>query len=69
MVDVVAFNAIWFTIPAAALVISVRRPEAARRALERIADWMRLHERPVLVAAFAVVGAYFTAKGVLDLSG
>ncbi|HEX5956546.1 MAG TPA: GAP family protein [Solirubrobacterales bacterium] len=69
MIDVVIFNAIWFTIPAAALVISVRRPEAARRALERIADWMRRHQRAVLVAAFAVVGAYFTVKGVLDLTG
>jgi hypothetical protein len=68
MVDVVLFNAIWFTIPAAALVISLRRPEVARRALERTADWTHRHERPLLVAAFAVAGAYFTAKGVLDLT-
>ena len=68
MIDVVIFNAIWFTIPAAALVISVRRPDVARRALQRIAEWMRRHQRPVLVAAFAVVGAYFTLKGVLDLT-
>ena len=68
MIDVVIFNAIWFTIPAAALVISVRRPDVARRALQRIAEWMRRHQRPVLVAAFAVVGAYFTIKGVLDLT-
>jgi hypothetical protein len=68
MVDVVVFNAIWFTIPAAALAISVRRPEAARRALQRIAEWMRRHQRPVLVAAFAIVGAYFTITGVLGLT-
>jgi hypothetical protein len=68
MVDVVVFNAIWFTIPVAALVVSVRRPEAARRALQRTAEWMRRHQRPVLVAGFAVVGAYFTIKGVLDLA-
>jgi hypothetical protein len=68
MIDVVIFNAIWFTIPATALAISVRRPDTARRALERSAEWMRRHQRPALVAAFAVVGAYFTLKGVLDLT-
>ncbi len=69
MVDVIVFNAIWFTIPAVALVSALRRPEAARRALGRIADWMRCHQRSVLVAAFAVVGVFFVIKGVFDLSG
>ncbi|MCD6014405.1 MAG: hypothetical protein K0R88_489 [Solirubrobacterales bacterium] len=69
MVDVIVFNAIWFTIPAVALVLCLRRPEAARRALGRIADWMRRHQRSVLVAAFAVVGVFFVIKGVFDLSG
>lgn len=69
MVDVIVFNAIWFTIPAVALVLCLRRPEAARRALGRIADWMRCHRRSVPVAAFAVVGVFFVIKGVFDLSG
>ena len=50
------------------LVISVRRPDAARRALQRIADWMRRPSVRCWSRAFAVVGAYFTIKGVLDLS-
>jgi hypothetical protein len=49
MADVLVFKVIWFMIPAVALLVSVRRPEAARRALERIAGWMRRDQRPVLV--------------------
>lgn len=68
-IDVLIFNAIWFTIPFAALVLSVRRPEATKRTFGWIADLARRHQRPALIGAFAIVGAFFVVKGVLDLSG
>lgn len=67
VVDVLIFNAIWFTAPIASLVLSVRRPEDARRALKGINDWGRRHETAIVTALFAVAGAYFAVKGGANL--
>jgi hypothetical protein len=66
-VDVLIFNAIWFTAPIASLILSVHRPEDARRALQGINDWGRRHETAIVTALFAVAGAYFALKGAVNL--
>ena len=63
------FDAIWLAIPFCALVVSIRRPEAARAAIGRISAWMLNHERASLILVFTIVGAYFTTRGSLDLLG
>ena len=69
LAQVLIFDAIWLAIPFAALVVSIKRPEAARGAIGRASTWMGSHQRPVLTFVFAAVGIYFVTRGVLDLSG
>ncbi len=69
LVAVLIFDAIWLAIPAGALLVSLRRPEAARAAIGRISAWIAARQRPLLILAFAVIGAYFTVRGSLDLFG
>jgi hypothetical protein len=68
-VAVLVFDAIWLAIPACAVVVSIRRPEAARAAIGRLSAWMVSHQRAVLTVVFSAVGAYFTIRGALDLLG
>jgi hypothetical protein len=69
LLAVLVFDAIWLAIPFCALVVSIRRPEAARAAIGRISAWMVNHERASLTVVFGAVGAYFTTRGSLDLLG
>ena len=45
---------------------STRAAEA--RLLGRIQAWTGAHERPLLIAAFVVVGLYFTIRGIYTLT-
>lgn len=67
LIDVLAFNVIWFTVPFAALVVSVRHPERARAALEDFNRWVRGRQRGLTILAFATVGTYFAVKGAATL--
>jgi hypothetical protein len=67
IVDTLIFNAIWFSTPAACLVLSVRRPVATREALGRLNAWSRRHERAAVSTVLAVAGAYFAVKGTVNL--
>ena len=67
IIDVLAFNVIWYAVPFAALVISVRHPERARAALEDFNRWARDRQRGLTILAFATVGTYFAVKGATVL--
>jgi hypothetical protein len=69
LLAVLAFDVIWLTVPLFALVVSVRRPEAARAAIGGVSAWMMSHQRAVLIFLFSAVGLYFTIRGVVDLLG
>ena len=66
-VNVLIFDAIWFAIPIAALAVALRRPAAARMALDRANAWARRHQQRLATVVFAVVGVAFTLKGAVDL--
>jgi hypothetical protein len=66
-VDVLAFNMIWFSIPAAALVVSLRRPDLARKVLDGVNDWVRSRQRLLAILVFSAAGAYFAVKGATAL--
>jgi hypothetical protein len=65
--QVLAYNACWYSTGALALAASLRAPQATRRAVERGEAWLSAHERTVVLAVAAVVGGYFTAAGLHGL--
>ena len=68
MVDVLVFVTIWLAIPIASLILSIRSPQHTRELLGRVQAWTTDHERGLLIAAFAVVGLYFTSRGIYTLA-
>jgi hypothetical protein len=67
VVEVLIFNAIWFAVPFAALLVAVRHPERARAALEDFNRWVRRRQRGLTILAFSMIGAYFAVKGATEL--
>jgi hypothetical protein len=67
VVEILVFNAIWFTVPVTALVVALRRPDLARTALEDFNQWVRRRQRGLAILAFSLIGAYFAAKGATEL--
>jgi Sap-like sulfolipid-1-addressing protein len=69
VLQVVVYNAIWFSLAIVALVLSVHRPTMARELLEQIASWTRRHLRVIIVGLFGALGSYLIVVGVLGLAG
>jgi hypothetical protein len=67
MVQVVLYNAIWFSLAIVALVLSVHRPDVVRNALEELSSWTRRHGRVMIVVGATAVGGYLVVTGVLAL--
>jgi hypothetical protein len=66
-IEVLLYNAIWFSVPIAAFVFVRRRAADAQDLIERLNGWMRRHDATILALVFAAVGAYLTVKGVVGL--
>jgi hypothetical protein len=65
--QVAIYNALWFLVPLASLVLVVVRPGAALAYLDAATAWVRRHEHAILVAGSLVLGAYLVAKGTASL--
>jgi Sap, sulfolipid-1-addressing protein len=65
--EVAIYNAIWFSVPIAALVVAWRRPDVARALMRRTNAWGRQHQQPIVVILFAAVGGFLTIKGIVGL--
>ena len=68
-IDVILFVTIWLSIPIASLILSIRRPERTRQLLGGLQRWATDNERSLMIAAFTVVGIYFTTRGIYSLVG
>jgi hypothetical protein len=68
VLQVVVYNAIWFSLAIAALVLSVRRPALARAMLEQIVSWIRRNQRLTIVVFFGALGGYLVVAGLLGLA-
>jgi hypothetical protein len=66
--QVVIFNAIWFAIPIAALLASVRDPEWTKAQVERATAWFAVHSRQAVPAVLIGVGIYLIARGVIEVA-
>ena len=65
--QVAIYDALWFLVPLASLVLAVVRPGAARAYLDAATAWVRRHEHTVLVWGSLVLGGYLVAKGTAHL--
>jgi len=65
--QVAIYNALWFLVPLASLVLAVVRPGAARAYLDAATAWVRRNEHTVLVWGSLVIGGYLVGKGTLHL--
>jgi MFS family permease len=61
------YNAFWFALPAAALVLVTRRPIELKDFLRRLTGVVFRHEREILIAAAGLLGTYLVVKGVVEL--
>jgi hypothetical protein len=66
--QILVYNAIWFVLPGAALVLSLRRPELCRDLLERLGAFTRRHRRLLTVLFLGVFGGYLVWSGVAELA-
>ena len=65
---VAIYDALWFLIPLASLVLVLVRPGIALIYLEAATAWVRRHEHAVLVAGSLVLGGYLVVKGTVSLT-
>jgi hypothetical protein len=66
-VQVAIYDALWFLVPLASLVLTVVRPGAALLYLEQATKWVRLHEHAVLLVGSILLGGYLVIKGAATL--
>ena len=66
-VALATYNAVWFALPLAALVVCIVRPASARALVGWVEQWARDHHRGILLAASFGAGAALVIRGLLAL--
>jgi hypothetical protein len=64
IVQVLVYNAIWFSMPIVALVLSMHHPTVARECLATVASWTRRHQQVIMVVFLGGLGTYLLVVGV-----
>ena len=64
IVQVLVYNAIWFSMPIVALVLSTHHPTVARECLAMVASWTRRHQQMIMVVFLGSLGTYLLVVGV-----
>jgi hypothetical protein len=64
IVQVLIYNAIWFSMPIMVLVLSVRHPTVARECLATMASWNRRDRQVIMIAFLGGLGTYLLVAGV-----
>jgi hypothetical protein len=65
--QVAVYDALWFLVPFASLVLVILRPGAALTYLDTATAWLRRHDQAVLFWGLLLLGAYLTVKGTVKL--
>jgi hypothetical protein len=69
VVAVAIYNAVWFTVPIAALATCIVNPEAARDAVGLVQRWTSQHSRALLLCTSFIVGAVLVIRGAVLVAG
>jgi hypothetical protein len=67
IVEVLVYNAIWFSVPVVAFVVAGRHAAAANAKITQINAWARAREQVILIAVLGSVGTYLIVKGIAGL--
>jgi hypothetical protein len=65
LIAVAIYDAIWFAVPIAALMICMVNPDAARDLVLAVAEWARSNARTIVLTTSFVVGVALVVRGVL----
>ncbi len=65
--QVAVYNAIWFALPIAALVLAIRQPVELQDYLQRASEWLWRRQRKIMIAVFGLLGLYLIFRGVAVL--
>jgi hypothetical protein len=68
MLQVVLYNAIWFSLAILALALSVYRPTVPRELLEPVVTWAQRNMRMITIGFCGGLGGYLLVVGVLGLA-
>jgi hypothetical protein len=66
-VALATYNAVWFTLPIAALVVCIVRPASAQALVGGLDRWVRHHHRGILLVASFGAGGALVIRGLLAL--
>ena len=69
VLQVLVYNALWFSLAIVALVLSVYRPTVSRDMLERGTAWARERQRIIVAVFCLLLGLYLVGSGIVDLRG
>jgi hypothetical protein len=64
-VALAVFIAVAVSTPVVPLVLSITAPDRVAAAMGPVKTWLTVHQRPILLVVFGVVGALYTGKGLL----
>jgi len=67
LAQVGVYNALWFALPIAALILAIRSPQSAAALLDRLTAYAREHQDRLIVVIFGGIGLYLTIKGTAAL--
>ena len=65
--QVAVYNAIWFAMPVAALMLATRRTVELQDFIRRVTEWIWRHQHEIMIIAFGLLGVYLIVRGVVDL--
>jgi hypothetical protein len=68
LAQIALYNALWFALPLAALLLAIRSPRRARLYLDKLTAWARRHQERILIVIFGGLGVYLTVKGIVALT-
>ena len=63
--QVVVYNAIWFAMPLAALVLATRKSVELQHFLRLISEWIWRRQREIMIIVFGLLGVYLIVRGIV----
>lgn len=67
LIAVGAYNAVWFAVPIAALVVCIADPDRAQTMVVAVQDRAKRHSRQIVLVASFAIGAILLIRGLLSI--